>query len=777
MKFGALKVSVVYFILCVTWVIISGAIVALINDKLFKDFLNPIQILMPVLFMLMNALFVFKLVKLNNKTIGQKEYDFLSLYLVNPSPLWIYDLATLKFVSVNEAAIASYGYSREEFLRMTVNEILTAGDYAKIAHATNQHTNIPYTADIWRTGGVWQHQKKDGSIIYANITSHKIKFENKDCVMVLASDTTGRIEYEQELKQINQSLNEEKQKLKETERLAKVSGWEYYPKSRSMIWSDELYRIFDLEPQSEKVDYALVLKMVHPDDLTDYNKAVEGLLRRQEELNIVYRFMTKTGKLKYIRVLGKACYQDNKFFKVQGTMQDVTELKNIQKEKNHYLRRLKVTLNNINDGYCHISRDWLITDLNTSCEKLLNVKRKDIINKPLFDIFPEVKKADTQKSINKVLKERLPAQYEDYNAVNEKWFCMNAYPTDEGAAIYFSDISNTKLKDIQLKQAVERYDLIAKATQDVIYDWDASNDKTAYGHNINDLLDIPDDKVAENDKEWWKERIHPDDLAIVAEKYRYAIENKATNIRVEYRLRTNTGKYKYVYDQGYLQYNKDRELVRIIGAFKDIDQLKRFDDENKRLADIITKVNNMIIIQDIDGKITWVNKAFETFTGYTLCEVAGKKFPEVLFGPETDINGSDYLKSSIKELKRFSYEVINYTKQQKKFWVNIEFTPLFNVEGKPEGYISIHTDISIQKEKEEKISRQNEILRNIAWMSSHELRKPVASILGLIELINETTDETDKDESIRMMQTCTKYLDEIIHKINHRIEQEISEEL
>ncbi|RYE35649.1 MAG: hypothetical protein EOP42_06275, partial [Sphingobacteriaceae bacterium] len=99
----------------------------------------------------------------------------------------------------------------------------------------------------------------------------------------------------------------------------------------------------------------------------------------------------------------------------------------------------------------------------------------------------------------------------------------------------------------------------------------------------------------------------------------------------------------------------------------------------------------------------------------------------------------------------------------------------FTPDGKPDGYITIHNDITLRKEKGQKIIRQNKILKNIAWMSSHELRRPVASILGLINLINETTG-VERDEAIQMLNTCTQQLDDIIHNINHIIEQEITEE-
>ncbi|RYY06191.1 MAG: PAS domain S-box protein, partial [Sphingobacteriaceae bacterium] len=377
-------------------------------------------------------------------------------------------------------------------------------------------------------------------------------------------------------------------------------------------------------------------------------------------------------------------------------------------------------------------------------------------------------------SFKKVLEERVFVNFEELYYPTQKWFCINAYPTDDGAAIYFSDITETKQKDLLLKEALERYDLVAKATHDVIYDYDVRRRTISYSDNITGLLGL-DQYQPQHDVNWWKSRIHDDDLTKVVRGYQHAIHYKKENYGMEYRVKTGNNQFKFVYDQGCLQFDEKGRFVRMLGAIKDIDQLKRIDDENKRLADIITKVNNMIMIQDINNRITWVNKAFERSTGYTLCEVLGKYPQEVLNGPETDLSITSAIIKAKNSLANFNYEIINYNKDGTKYWVSIEFTPLFKPDGKPDGYITIHNDITSRKEKGQKIIRQNEILKNIAWMSSHELRRPVASILGLINLMNETKDE-ERDEAIQMLNTCTQQLDDIIHNINHMIEQEITGE-
>lgn len=769
MRINAFKLVLIYLLLCLLWFVLNSGFVFAFRNVLTENLVEKIILIRPYCFILINCLVIFKLIKLNNKKINKRETDYQNLYMSNPNPLWICDAENFKFISINEASVIKYGYSEEEFLQMTIFDILLKDDRLTAKESISKIINSDFISQTWRLS------KKDDTLIYANVTFHKIRFQHKNAIMVLAADVTEQVKYEQNLKQINQTLEEEKLKLKATEQLAKVSGWEFYFEDNLLIWSDELYEIFGFDRKKDEVNYVQLLKSIHQEDLSNYNFAVENLLKYGQDLDISYRFVTKFGEIKYVKVLGKLCYQNGKAFKAQGTMQDITELKLIQQEKNNYLQRLNNTLENITDGYYLLNRNWIIAQVNFNCEKLFGIKKEDMENHHYLELFPEHQNLKFYAAYKKVFDEGAFVNFEEYLPRLKKWFCVNAYPTDEGAAIYFSDITESKEKDFHLKQALDRYDLVAKATNDVIYDWDVITDQTEFGHNINDLLGLDKNATPDFNMQWWMDNVHPDDLNRIVESYKEILEKKLKKRVVEYRLKTSNGSYKYIFDQGYLIYDENQNFVRMIGALKDIDQLKRVNNENRQLADIITKVNNMIVVQDASNGISWVNEAFEKFTGYTLNDVKGKLPHQVLSGPETDIDITNRILEGKRNFERFAYEIINYTKHQHKYWVNIEFTPIFTSEGKPDGYICIHSDITARKEKEEKIGKQNEILRNIAWMSSHELRRPVASILGLIELIKETDNEPDRDESIKMLYTCTKHLDEIVHKINHSIEAEIND--
>jgi PAS domain S-box-containing protein len=111
----------------------------------------------------------------------------------NPHPMWVYDVQTLRFLAVNEAAIRRYGYSREEFLAMTIASIRPSEDVPALVRQVKETQD---QAALNTTG--WRHRTKDGTILDVEISSDALEFEGHRARLVLASDVTERHRAEQQ---------------------------------------------------------------------------------------------------------------------------------------------------------------------------------------------------------------------------------------------------------------------------------------------------------------------------------------------------------------------------------------------------------------------------------------------------------------------------------------------------------------------------------------------------------------------------------------------------
>ena len=140
--------------------------------------------------------------QLAREALAAREAHYRLLFESNPLPMWVIDVESLSFRQVNEAAIRHYGYSKEEFLSMTVRDIRPPEDIPVFEVSVNR------TETGVRHPGVFRHRKQDGSLIDVEITTHEIAFEGRRSRLVLAKDVTEQHRAETEVRRLNLELEE-----------------------------------------------------------------------------------------------------------------------------------------------------------------------------------------------------------------------------------------------------------------------------------------------------------------------------------------------------------------------------------------------------------------------------------------------------------------------------------------------------------------------------------------------------------------------------------------
>ena len=108
--------------------------------------------------------------------------------------MWMYDLVTLRFLDVNEAAVRQYGYSKNEFLAMTIQEIRPEQELPRLAESIDRNSAVTQA----HSAGIWRHRKKDGSVFSVEIMTHPFVYHGRAAEMVFAVDVDARIRSEAE---------------------------------------------------------------------------------------------------------------------------------------------------------------------------------------------------------------------------------------------------------------------------------------------------------------------------------------------------------------------------------------------------------------------------------------------------------------------------------------------------------------------------------------------------------------------------------------------------
>ena len=167
---------------------------------------------------------------------GEPEVEARLLFAASPLPMWVYDLETLRFLDVNEVACEKYGWTREEFLAMTIRDIRPPEDIAAM-----QESVRATPARVFNSG-IWRHRLRDGSIINVEITSHELEFKGRRTRFVCPLDVTQRLRAEA-------ALREREAALRRAQGLARLGHAISGPDGVFESWSESLPGLIGLAPE------------------------------------------------------------------------------------------------------------------------------------------------------------------------------------------------------------------------------------------------------------------------------------------------------------------------------------------------------------------------------------------------------------------------------------------------------------------------------------------------------------------------------------------------
>ncbi len=217
-------------------------------------------------------------------------------------------------------------------------------------------------------------------------------------------------------------------------------------------------------------------------------------------------------------------------------------------------------------------------------------------------------------------------------------------------------------------------------------------------------------------------------------------------------------------------------LGRQIGLFIENrhaeEALRRSEAEARKLAMVAARTDNAVVISDASGRVEWANEAFSRLSGYSLEEVAGKTPGSFLHGSETDPATVGYMRDQIRSGEGFRTEVLNYAKDGRKYWLDLEVRPVTDASGFLSQFIGIQRDVTERRRTSEELLRakdaaesasraKGEFLANM----SHEIRTPMNGILGMTELALETDVTPRQREYLSLVKSSAEALLTVINDI------------
>jgi PAS domain S-box-containing protein len=557
-----------------------------------------------------------------------------SLFELSPVPMWVFEVATLRFLDVNVAATTTYGYSKDEFLSMGINDIRPV-EYAPLVEEivrSNSNSGV-FFKDVFR------HLTKHGELMFVQISSSAIQYQETEARLVLAINVTENVRAQQLLIENERRF---KALVQDGSDLITIIDKNF----RYQYLSPASMRLFGVSP-----DFFVGKKafdFIHADDL----ERVE-----REALEI---WAKKTIQLSPYR-------------------------------------------------YKSVSGNWLWMETTAT---------------NLFDD-----------------------------------------PAVEGIVCTSKEITERIRAEQMVAQHIERFNLVSKATSDVIWDLDILNEHIVWNKAIKGILHHQ--SAEHTSLDWWKQRIHPADRARVVARLDYCLEKGDIRWTEEYRFLCGDGSYKDIFDRGFVMLDEEGKAYRMIGSMQDITDRKREEEWSKLLESVVVGTSDGVLITDASGPtpvIIYVNQAMVAMSGYSREELIGS-FPDLLHAHNTDQVELQKLRRAIESGTETRVELINYTKGGNEFYVSVSLTPIFDRNGKVVRWISIQRDVSEERKYVEQIEAKNRKLQDNSWLQSHVVRTPLARVMSLLELLENTQMSPEQLELLPHMRSSADELDTIIKQI------------
>ena len=383
--------------------------------------------------------------KLEEIRLSESEATFRSLFFRNPNAMWVYDTTSLNFLAVNESAMKFYGYTQSEFEKMTIRQIRPKEDVEDLLEA------IRCNRLEERSGKIWRHVKKDGSIVFVKLSSGNIQFQGKQARVVLANDVSLQVMAEKETEAANQYL------LRFRDAVSKNSLMALLDKNGKIVFVNDNLRL-----KKDKLGA----------DCTGHNWTClqSGSYKDEHNQEIINAIQSKKhwkGERKFIGSKGLDFWVNLSLIPIEEIQKeyeasfiliadDISILKATEKRNREYALKLHSILEGVTDPLFVMDSKWIITNANKETESLFRRKRTTFIGKNIWEIFPEEEGTKFYQFFRKAKKNSNTIEFEEYYHPTAQWYDISLYPSIDGMAVCFRNVSERRKKNAERKKLMEQ---------------------------------------------------------------------------------------------------------------------------------------------------------------------------------------------------------------------------------------------------------------------------------------------------------------------------------
>lgn len=320
------------------------------------------------------------------------------------------------------------------------------------------------------------------------------------------------------------------------------------------------------------------------------------------------------------------------------------------------------------------------------------------------------------------------------------------------------DINEEKAREQELLNSVELFQTMADNVPAMI--WMSGTDK--FNDYFNKTwLEFTGQTLEQESNEGWLNGLHPDDVKKCVDTYNRSLKNQKA-FYSEYRLRRHDGQYRWIADNSIPRFSQDGNFLGFISACMDIDDQKRFREKVQASELLFKTISSAapvgLWMTDVNGQNTFVNATWEEWTGIPFEKQLGTGWLDSVL-EEDKINATAKFQEALEKEIKYNTEFRIVRKDGETRWCLTEGYPYYDANGKFAGYAGSVTDITDIKRLEQ---RKDDFIK----MASHELKTPITSINGYVQLLLNIYNEFDDEKLQASRSTVTSSLGTVAKQVS-----------
>ena len=382
-----------------------------------------------------------------NQELSRLKADYQNIFEKNGLPMLVADAHTRQIISVNEAAVRLYKYSKNEFCNLQLEQLDNSASARNVSF------------DDYFMGKDYKHHfNKYGELVYVEMMESSITYNKIAALLITINNVTDKVMAASEERKAKQRLDAIFNGTKDIILLVNDSGkcvqvnksaCAILGYSEAEILGMQVGNLVKIEQENEENVWNIFLQ-------ADNQTGITILKKKIGEIIICTHNVTKQllpGLHLWI-------------------LTDVTLLEKNKEKINEQSKRIENILNSISDCFFTVDKNDIITYWNTAAERLIGIKRENLIGKNLWDSFENLKQFQFYINYQKVVHEQVTAHFEEYYTAFDIWVRSSVYPTKEGVAVFFTDITATKKHSLEMQEARNNQAALINSSKHLIWSLD-----------------------------------------------------------------------------------------------------------------------------------------------------------------------------------------------------------------------------------------------------------------------------------------------------------------